>query len=319
MVRPSPLWYRGTASDCSHLQRIKANEADLLNDRKEISILEDSLGAMQLTGALEHHVTTTDSILNHIALAATFRRTTSTLKNDTSSRTHSICRFRIEFPPSTKLTFAQDGVLYLIDLAGSEAARDRSEHSSDTMKDSKDINVSLSALKDCIRTKAEWDIQSGSGVGGSGGGGKLAPPHIPFRQNRLTKILKHLFDPNEERTAKTVVMACVNPSLIDVNPSKNTLRFAEMLRVPVPKKGLVVEDDGRPMTWQNEKLKAWIAAEVSPSLTAILSTVEKRKVYTRAEDIKGRNTTQNDTNVNSSPATRPSTQRPSPETSPAPN
>jgi kinesin family protein 2/24 len=158
--------------------------------------------------------------------AASFRRTAPTLKNGASSRSHGICRIRIKNPST-----GSEGLLYLVDLAGSEAARDVAEHGADRMRETREINMSLSVLKDCIRGKAMSDALRFSG----GQKSQEKKPHVPFRQSALTKVLKHVFDPAGSQPCKTVVIACINPSLGDVGPSKNTLRYAEMLRVFVPK------------------------------------------------------------------------------------
>ncbi|KAK0649098.1 P-loop containing nucleoside triphosphate hydrolase protein [Cercophora newfieldiana] len=223
---------------------------DLLNSRKQISILEDSFGTSQMAGALEHVVTSLDTFLELIDAAASLRRTAATQKNDTSSRSHAICRIRIENP---SVPSAEDGMLYLVDLAGSEAARDRSAHDTVRMKEAREINTSLSVLKDCIRGRAmvDADIQA------TGKSTKKAA-YVPFRQSTLTKTLKHVFDPASARSCKTVVVACVNPCLADVGASKNTLRYAEMLRVVVPKAKALEYNPDVPATWNNEQLRAWI-------------------------------------------------------------
>jgi len=171
-----------------------------------------------------------------------YRKSASTFKNDSSSRSHAIWRIRIinKDVPETP-----DGLLFLIDLAGSEFARDYQTHTDAQKKESKDINMSLSTLKDCIRGRAMQD------------------KHVPFRHSALTKVLKHVFDPKGNRGCKTAVLACVNPSASDDGPSKNTLRFAELLRVPVPKPKPVVFDPQVPTTWSNKELKEWIEKNVS--------------------------------------------------------
>jgi kinesin family protein 2/24 len=195
---------------------------DLLNSRKPVSILEDSFGVTQLAGANQHLVQDRDGMMDLIERAASFRRTSATLKNHASSRSHCICRIRI-YNPSTD----SDGLLYLIDLAGSEAARDVAVHGAERMRETREINTSLSVLKDCIRGKAQSDLLALSG----GPKSKQRKSYVPFRQSALTKVLKHVFEPAGSRACKTVVIACLNPSLADVGPSKNTLRYAEMLRV----------------------------------------------------------------------------------------
>jgi kinesin family member 2/24 len=198
---------------------------DLLDSRKPFPVLEDSTGNTQLAGAKEYRVHSLDEILDLITQAASYRRTASTTKNDASSRSHCICRIRLKNIDGT--ADVGDGTLYLVDLAGSEAARDVAEHGADRMRETREINMSLSVLKDCIRGKAELDALKRNG--------KRKKMHMPVRQSTLTKVLKHVFDPQAERKCRTVVLACVNPSLADVGPSKNTLRFAEMLRAPLPK------------------------------------------------------------------------------------
>lgn len=198
---------------------------DLLDSRKPISVLQDSSGNTQLAGAKEYQVSSREDMLRLINRAASYRRTAPTLRNDASSRSHSICRVRIR---STDAEVRSDGLLFLVDLAGSEAARDVSEHGADRMRETKEINMSLSVLKDCICGKAQ-----STRLRSVGSEAKLKKLHVPIRQSTLTKVLKHVFDPYASRPCKTAVIACLNPSLADVGSSKNTLRYAEMLKAPV--------------------------------------------------------------------------------------
>jgi kinesin family protein 2/24 len=206
-----------------------------------------------MAGALEHLIATKESMLEYIEAAAALRRTAPTFKNDTSSRSHAICRLRFENPA---LSTADDGLLYLVDLAGSEAARDKMEHDTTRMKEAREINTSLSVLKDCIRGRALADAESFAGQPNK------KPAYVPFRQSTLTKTLKHVFDPAGSRSCKTVVVACVNPCLADVGASKNTLRYAEMLRVVVPKQKAAEYSADVPATWNNEQLRVWIDRNV---------------------------------------------------------
>ncbi|RYP05351.1 hypothetical protein DL764_003844 [Monosporascus ibericus] len=241
---------------------------DLLNSRKPISILEDSFGVTQLAGANEHLVQDRDEMMDLIERAASFRRTAPTLKNDASSRSHAICRIRIKNPSNDS-----DGLLYLIDLAGSEAARDVAVHGADRMRETREINMSLSVLKDCIRGKVESDALAFSG----GPKPKQKKPRVPFRQSALTKVLKHVFDPAGSQACKTVVIACVNPSLADVGPSKNTLRYAEMLRVLVPTVINRMEPNPTvPVAWTNVQVRDWITKNsgIPPIWPAVLAPTE---------------------------------------------
>lgn len=224
---------------------------DLLAERKPISLLEDSLGTTQLVGAEEHLIHDKDEMINLIHSATSFRQTAATFKNDASSRSHAICRIRIRDPATNS-----DGLLYLIDLAGSEGARDIASHGADRMRETREINISLSVLKDCIRIRAQADTAAATSP-------DKTVPYVPFRQSALTRVLKHVFDPASTRPCKTVVIACVNPSLADVGPTKNTFRFAEMLRVLVPPVGKTEYDPAVPMTWDNAQVREWIEKNVS--------------------------------------------------------
>ncbi|KAJ4250723.1 hypothetical protein NW757_006924 [Fusarium falciforme] len=262
----------GTRSIFISIIELAGNSAfDLLNSRKPVSILEDSFGSTHLAGASEYNITDAATLLKHINNAASFRRTASTQKNDSSSRSHAICKIRLENP---ELPQADDGLLYLIDLAGSEAARDVTAHSAERMKEAREINASLSVLKDCIRGRASID------AGTAAPGKKL---YVPFRQSALTKVLKHVFDPAAERSCKTVVVACVNPSFLDVGASKNTLRYGEMLRVPVPKAVAPKYEVAKPSTWSHEQLQEWIGKNSgTPAVSAeILAPQETGKQLLR--------------------------------------
>lgn len=198
---------------------------DLLSARKSVMILEDAAGATQLFGAREQLIEDKREAALLLRAANRLRRAAPTSKNDGSSRSHAICRVRVEDPA---LSDAANGFLYLVDLAGSEVARDIAAHTADRMRETREINTSLSVLKDCIRGRAEWEATKRSKRGKA-----KKRPHIPFRHCALTKVLKHVFDPGDDRDdSRTVVIACVNPNLADAKSSKNTLRYAEMLRVP---------------------------------------------------------------------------------------
>jgi kinesin family protein 2/24 len=155
----------------------------------------------------------------------------------------------------------------LIDLAGSEVARDVTAHGAERMRETRQINISLSVLKDCIRGKAQADAT----ILLNGEQRDQRLPHIPYRQSALTRVLKHVFDPMSARKCKTVVIACINPSLADVGPSKNTLRFAEMLRVLVPAKVRTNQDGENAMYWTNAQMRDWIKGNVSLRVLRTLS------------------------------------------------
>jgi kinesin family protein 2/24 len=133
------------------------------------------------------------------------------------------------------------------------------------MRETRDINASLAVLKDCIRGKAEADAHAAAGVRAN------RRAHVPFRQAALTKVLKHIFDPAATTSGRTVVVACVNPLLGDAAPTRNTLRYAETLRVLVPRMGAPKYNAKAPSTWSNAHVRAWLETESgSPAVDAEL-------------------------------------------------
>ncbi|KAH8667607.1 diatom spindle kinesin 1 [Tricladium varicosporioides] len=226
--------------------------SDLLNDQYKISILEDSFGETQLVGALEPRITSSKELIDLIERGMSFRKSALTIKNDSSSRTHAICRIKIV---NKDVPEAPDGLLFLIDLAGSEAASDTKEHSQERMKETREINSSLSILKDCIRGRSLFHIQENQA---RRLGTQVKHNYIPYRSSTLTKVLKHVFDTRSTRHSKTSVIACVSPSFVDTGPAKNTFRYAEMLSVPVPPFKAPVHKDDVPSTWTPAALRAWI-------------------------------------------------------------
>lgn len=122
------------------------------------------------------------------------------------------------------------------------------------MLETREINKSLSVLKECITKRAQWTLEKGEG------GQKHV--HIPFRGSKLTQVLKSAFDVNARETVKTIVVACIAPGLLDVGHSKNTLRYAEMLKVDIPKSEPMPFDERIPMTWSNADVQEWIKKNV---------------------------------------------------------
>jgi kinesin family protein 2/24 len=224
---------------------------------------------VQLTNASEPEVTFTGELLQLIEQTAALRKTASTEKNNGSSRSHAVCRLRIANPSADVV---EDGYLYLIDLAGSEAARDIAEHGADRMKETREINIILSTLKDCIRSITDVNSSRSS-----------KEPYVPFRQSTLTKTLKNVFDLSGNRKCKTVVLVCVNPSFLDTIATKNTLRYAEMLLAAPPTNKSPTYNPNVPMTWTNKDVRDYITTKVfvSPLQRRIGMLIDRALARTR--------------------------------------
>ncbi|GLD94714.1 hypothetical protein PINS_up003338 [Pythium insidiosum] len=100
------------------------------------------------------------------------------------------------------------GCLVLIDLAGAEYTGQGLSRNPKEMKEAREINLSLLALKECVRAQALKD-------------------RIPYRNSKLTMLLKrHL----EVSTAdSTVMIATVSTSQKNLKKAHDTLKYAALV------------------------------------------------------------------------------------------
>ena len=184
------------------------NCCDLLNKGNKVNILEDKNHSVQLQGLVEHIAESPEDIINTINYGLSVRQTHYTKNNDTSSRSHAICKISLRDPKDSNNS--KQGQLILVDLAGSERAQDTQENEKARRNEGAEINKSLLALKECIRAMSE---KSG---------------HIPFRSSKLTLALRDSFQ-SKKQISKIIMIACVCPGSSSVDHTLNTLYYADRL------------------------------------------------------------------------------------------
>ncbi|KAG8545044.1 hypothetical protein GDO81_021459 [Engystomops pustulosus] len=182
---------------------------DLLHGRKRLYAREDGKRVVQVVGLREVQVGSVDFLLEVIVKGSRERSTGATGVNSDSSRSHAVIQIQIKDAGNRKL-----GRMSFIDLAGSERASDARESDKQTKMEGAEINQSLLALKECIRALDQEQA------------------HTPFRQSKLTQVLKDSFIGN----SKTCMIANVSPSHVATEHTLNTLRYAD--RVKELKKGM---------------------------------------------------------------------------------
>ncbi|NXR28617.1 KIF24 protein, partial [Cinclus mexicanus] len=182
---------------------------DLLNERKRLFAREDGNHVVQIVGLQEVQVDTVDHLLEVILKGGKERSTGATGVNSDSSRSHAIIQIQIKDTANRAF-----GRISFIDLAGSERAADARDSDRQTKMEGAEINQSLLALKECIRALDQEHT------------------HTPFRQSKLTQVLKDSFIGN----SKTCMIANISPSHIATEHTLNTLRYAD--RVKELKKGI---------------------------------------------------------------------------------
>lgn len=186
---------------------------DLLNERGVIRCLEDSKQQVQLPGLTEHKVNDVSELLSMMARAHEQRSTGSTGANLESSRSHQVLQLSVQISTIGKnkkpTAFKKYGQLSFIDLAGSERGADTTNNSKQTRMEGAEINTSLLALKEVIRS-----LEKKHG-------------HTPFRGSKLTQVLKDSFIGDKTRTC---MVACVSPNMCNCEHTLNTLRYADRVK-----------------------------------------------------------------------------------------
>ena len=139
------------------------------------------------------------------------RREKPTEFNKNSSRSHAVLQIYVEVEEKSnynininELTF---GKFIMVDLAGSERVTAMAKRDKET--ESGSINKSLLALSKCIAS-----LVSNS---------KSKHVHIPYRESKLTRILKDSLGGN----SRILMIATVSPSLLNKEETLFTLQYAK--------------------------------------------------------------------------------------------
>lgn len=212
---------------------------DLLAKRKELRVLEDGKGCVQVVGLVERQTRNVDEILDLIQKGSINRISGRTSANNKSSRSHAVFQIHLRHLVSNKL----HGKFSLIDLAGNERGADTMTANRLTRREGADINTSLLALKECIRALS------------------LKQAHLPFRGSKLTQVLRDSFIGENSRTC---MIAMVTPGSSSCEHSLNTLRYADRV------KELACNNTGFNTTEELDNSKC---DSVSPTLDVVSSDV----------------------------------------------
>jgi kinesin family protein 11 len=141
------------------------------------------------------------------------RRTSATLMNKQSSRSHSVFMITVhqrETPLAGGDELLKTGKLYLVDLAGSENIG-RSGALKDRAREAGNINQSLLTLGRVIAKLVE------------------RAPHVPYRESKLTRLLQ---DSLGGRTL-TSIIATVSPAMANLEETLSTLDYASRAKTIV--------------------------------------------------------------------------------------
>ncbi|XP_032226215.2 kinesin-like protein KIF2A isoform X2 [Nematostella vectensis] len=210
---------------------------DLLNGREKLFARENATHQVCIAGLTHKRVENVEQLMEVIESGGNARSTGATGVNADSSRSHAILQLELKADSSGEGI----GRFSFIDLAGSERAVDVTDTDKQTRMEGAEINQSLLALKECIRS---LDQES---------------RHTPFRQSKLTQVLKDSFVGN----TMTCMIANISPSLSSCENTLNTLRYADryylgrVYRVKELKKEGTLATPARPVTVHGTDSKSW--------------------------------------------------------------
>lgn len=193
----------------SYLEIYNETYFDLLDPQcrqlSDLAVRDNEHGAVVVKGLTTTIVTTEEEALQCLFRGESNRAVSRHDMNAASSRSHCIFTVAIEscsrVESSEKRTLSK---LNLVDLAGSERVG-KTNSTGATLTEARYINKSLSFLEQVVVALAD-----------------RARDHVPFRQNKLTNVLRDSLGGN----CKTRLIANVRCEAVHLDETVSTLRFA---------------------------------------------------------------------------------------------
>mmetsp|Transcript_10601 Transcript_10601/g.20097 ORF Transcript_10601/g.20097 Transcript_10601/m.20097 type:complete len:1047 (-) Transcript_10601:329-3469(-) len=187
---------------------------DLLAEGKKskdgVSIREDPVEGIVVTGVATHDCSDRHSMLDLLEKGSMSRTVGTTKMNSTSSRSHAIFTVFLSQRKKAAAEDEEDEVIsskfHFVDLAGSERLK-RTGATGDRAQEGININAGLLALGNCISALADEKRKGG---------------HVPFRDSKITRLLQDSLGGN----SRTIMIACVSPADVNEEEGLNTLKYA---------------------------------------------------------------------------------------------
>ncbi|KAJ4981530.1 hypothetical protein NE237_032367 [Protea cynaroides] len=173
---------------------------------KRLEIRQVAEGIHHVPGVVEAHVNNMSEVWEVLQTGSSGRAVGSTNANERSSRSHCIHCVMVKGENLINGECTRSK-LWLVDLAGSERIA-KTEVQGERLKETQNINRSLSALGDVISALA------------------TKSPHIPFRNSKLT----HLLQDSLGGDSKTLMFVQISPKENDVSETLCSLNFASRVR-----------------------------------------------------------------------------------------
>ena len=186
-------------------------DGKFIGQRANIEFQEDNKGNVLVKGLSKHKVTNEEECFNLLFEGESNRTISEHKLNQGSSRSH--CLFMIQLEMKSKIESTEKimvSKLNFVDLAGSERVK-KTGSSGITLKEATYINRSLTFLEQVVVALTEKKGR--------------ANDHVPYRQSKLTHILKDSIGGN----CKTVMVANIWPEEQFLQETLSTLNFAQRM------------------------------------------------------------------------------------------
>ncbi|KAK1278781.1 Kinesin-like calmodulin-binding protein [Acorus gramineus] len=205
--------YMGSLKDL--LARKPPSNKTVESASKCLSIHTGCNGSLEIEGLTDVVVTDHREAIRWYTKGKRARATSWTNVNEASSRSHCLTRITIFQSGSAEKGKAVVSRLWLVDLGGSERLL-KTGAVGLTLDEGRAINLSLSALGDVIAAL------------------KMRRKHIPYRNSKLTQILRNSLGEG----SKVLMLVHISPSENDVAETICSLNFANRARAVEPNKEL---------------------------------------------------------------------------------
>ena len=186
-------------------------DGKFIGERANIEFQEDNKGNVSVKGLSKHKVTNEEECFNLLFEGESNRTISEHKLNQGSSRSH--CLFMIQLEMKSKIESTEKimvSKLNFVDLAGSERVK-KTGSTGVTLKEATYINRSLTFLEQVVVALTERKGR--------------ANDHVPYRQSKLTHILKDSIGGN----CKTVMVANIWPEEQFLQETLSTLNFAQRM------------------------------------------------------------------------------------------
>ncbi|KAK7999001.1 kinesin-domain-containing protein [Apiospora marii] len=169
--------------------------------RNQVELRQDPVSKKCFVTSQETPLDSPDAVQSMLETAMKNRTVAATKMNRESSRSHSV--FTLKLTGTNADGTVSEGVLNLIDLAGSERVKE-SQVEGDNFKEATSINKSLSTLSQVMTALAD------------------NASHIPYRNSTLTRMLESCLG----GSCKTLMFVMISPLRDDIKETVSSLDFA---------------------------------------------------------------------------------------------